>query len=235
MADGEQRGCNLCRPERQAALDAGLREPLRPDPLPAQFRGRAEAPSDYLCPACSSRARARTLASVISQARAFLPVEGRALLIAGVRHEQRLLRKRFAAVDHVALTGDQGDPDCIVGTDLRAMPDVGSDAYDAVVASAVLDYVPELAAAFAEIKRVLKPGGVFLFHIAPGRLVDDPKATVKVREAAAGGEDAMPTCVFGRGHVAATAEAAGLAITSHELRDPLSELTMTWWTARKPL
>ena len=240
MTDTEPltRTCNICQPAVQPALDEGLSGVVRAPAVPERFKGPAEAPTDYLCPACSSRARTRTFAFLISQARAFLPSEGHALLVAGLRHEQRLLRKRFARLTHVSLQGDLGDPGCIVGTDIRAMPDAPSSAFDLAAASAVLDHVPELDRAFAEIQRVLKPGGVFVFHIAPGHILYDPAATVRVRpprETAAGVEPALPTCSFGRGFIEASARAAGFEVQAHDLRDPVSDLVVGWWLARKPL
>lgn len=229
--------CNICQPAVQPALDEGLSAVVRATPDPERFKGPAEAPSDYLCPACSSRARTRTFATLVSQARAFLPSEGHALLVAGLRHEQRLLRKRFAEVTHVSLQGDLGDPACKTGVDIRAMPEVPGGAFDLVAASAVLDHVPELDQAFAEVWRVLKPGGVFVFHIAPGHILYDPAATVRVRpprETAPGAEPALPTCSFGRGFIEQAARDAGFQIEGHDLRDPVSDLVVGWWVARKP-
>lgn len=239
MADGEPitHRCNICAPELQRALNQGSSAGLRAAPEPGRFRGPADAPNDYLCPRCASKARTRTFATLLSQARAFLPAEGEALLVAGVRHEQRLLRRTFAGVAHVSLVGDLGDADCRVGVDIRAMPEVESDLFALAVASAVLDHVPELDQAFSEVFRVLRPGGVFLFHISPARMLFDPKATVRVRlpaPAAPGAEPPLPSCSFGPRHVADQARAAGFEIAVHQLRDPLTDLGVTWHVARKP-
>jgi ubiquinone/menaquinone biosynthesis C-methylase UbiE len=81
-------------------------------------------------------------------------------------HMRRRLRARAAA-----RPGQVEVADCPAQA-LR-WPD---DAFDAVVSSLVLCSVPEQAAALAEIRRVLRPGGklVFLEHVAadgnPGRL-----------------------------------------------------------------
>ena len=79
-------------------------------------------------------------------------------------HMQRKLRKRSKRPDVE-----------ISEASIAALP-LPTGAFDAVVSSLVLCSVPDQAAALAEIARVLKPGGrfVFLEHVAadgnPGRL-----------------------------------------------------------------
>jgi SAM-dependent methyltransferase len=67
--------------------------------------------------------------------------------------------------------------------DAAALP-VPDESFDLVLGHAVLHHLPDLDAAFAEVRRVLRPGGTFLFAGEPSR-VGDRLASYPKRAAAA--------------------------------------------------
>lgn len=236
-------GCNICTPGAQGRIDAGFADAVRGEPDPDGFKMHGAAPAEYVCPNCKSRGRIRALHTLLSQARGFLPSDGAALLVSGNRQEQRLLARTFDSVTHVSLVGDHEDPDCILGVDIRDMHQLGDGRFDVAVAASVLDYVPELAKAFREVARVLKPGGVFLFYIQPYRIEDDPGATVRVthhnalhHEAYApqtDGQTGIPNCVFGRDWIKLTGRRTGFAIEDYPVNDSVTDLSFHWFLARR--
>jgi len=54
---------------------------------------------------------------------------------------------------------------CDLVLDLRSMPEIEGDYYDCVFCSGVLEHIDDFQAAFAEITRVLKPGGILLLGL----------------------------------------------------------------------
>lgn len=236
-------GCNVCTPGLEQRIAEGFLEEERREGSPNDYQVIGDVRQEYVCPACRSRGRIRALYTLLHQARGFLPTDGHVLLVSGNRQEQRLLSRTFAQVTHVSLVGDHDDPDCILGVDIRDMRQLEDGRYDLAVASGVLDYVPELDRALAEMNRVLRPGGVFMFYIQPYRVLDDPKATVRVTHhnalaheayaATDAGETGIPNCVFGRDWIKKTGRAAGFAIDDYPLQDVASELRFRWFMARK--
>lgn len=90
-------------------------------------------------------------------------------------------------LDHVMRRAADGGVDNVVPTqgDATALP-YEDDSMDAVVLTAVLGEIPDRAAALAEIRRVLRPGG----RLVVGELFGDPHFTTLAslkRQAAAAG------------------------------------------------
>lgn len=242
-AEAPDGGCNICAPGAEQRIAEGFPEEVRREGDPEGYQVRGGVREEYVCPVCKSRGRIRALHTLLAQARGFLPTDGSLLLVSGNKQEQRFLSKAFREVVHVSLVGDHDDPNCILGVDIRDMHQVETGRFDAAIAAGVLDYVPELDKALREVARVLKPGGVFLFYIQPYRVVDDPRATVRVthhnalaHEAYApqqGGQTGIPNCVFGRDWIKLTARRTGFAIDDYPLQDSASELRFTWFMARR--
>jgi hypothetical protein len=197
---------------------------------------------EYPCPHCDSRIRQRTARIVLE--RFVRNRQGSALLFSTSRPDRRWLARRYRPLTHVSLQGDFGDPQIVSGTDITDMPHIGSDAYDLIYATVVLDYVTNLGAAAREAYRVLRPGGEFAFFIMPYRLVDDDVACVvqnwnalaheAYAQHADGSETGIPSCVFGIKHIVGTFAQAGFVVETLQVFDPLSLTRQLWFVARKP-
>ncbi len=78
--------------------------------------------------------------------------------------------RRFGGprVSHVdVLHPDARHPRATITADIVDAPSIPDDRFDCVICTQVLQYVPDLAAAFATLHRILAPGGVLLAS-APG-------------------------------------------------------------------
>ncbi len=236
-------GCNLCLPEAQSDIDSGFgwkRPPRCDDRL---YLLRDGKPHEYRCPRCDSRGRTRTLQCLFSQARGFLPTKAAVLGVSSTSPERAIVKRYFGRLTHVSLQGDHGDPECRVGIDITHMPSIPTESFDLCYACNVLDYIPDLAKVFSEARRILRPSGLFLFFIQPYRLTEDSATTVFVRHANAlrhesyarrdGAGTGIPDCVIGIPWMLRTAEAEGLPATPYRLKDPLSDLSFTWFMCRK--
>jgi SAM-dependent methyltransferase len=232
--------CNVCCDEGQALLvegEGGVFAPL-PD---SQAILNGKTISDYICPNCGSRARLRAL-KLLLEDNELSP--GPAILVSAAAQERAILARYFPDITHVSMLGNFGDPRCITGIDLRKMPSTESGAFDTVIANGVLDFIPELDQVFSEVRRVLRCGGTFFFFIMPFRLFDSTELTVQVLDRyglysdpqvarLADGSTGVPNCRFGIPWLLRTAKDAGLEIRSSTLRDPVSDLRLTWFVARK--
>ncbi len=119
-----------------------------------------------VCPECGSQVRHRLLAALLN---GWAPGFSEAALLQGkeILHfaPERQLRDRVrkAAARHVTADFDRGD--CDLRLDMSAMPGVPDAGFDVVIACDVLEHVPDDAAAFREIRRVLRPGGLAILTV----------------------------------------------------------------------
>jgi SAM-dependent methyltransferase len=111
--------------------------------------------------------------------------------------------------------------------DVCAMADIADGSIDLAYSRAVMEHLDRPEAAYAEIARVLKPGGAYVFttpsifdYGSIAALVIPNRFHARIVSATEGraGEDVFPT-VFGsnsRGRIARQARDAGLAVTELE-------------------
>ncbi len=134
-----------------------------------------------ICPNCGSQVRHRLLVGALD-GRSSLPGLSEADLIGGrdVLHfaPERQLRERIrnSAAHHVTADFDRGD--CDLRLDISAMPSVPGESFHTVISCDVLEHVPSDHAAFAEILRVLRPGGIAILSVPqkdpPAQTDEDP-------------------------------------------------------------
>jgi hypothetical protein len=124
--------------------------------------------SGTICPNCHSQVRHRMLAALFDGA---LPGgagrEADVLAGRGVLHfaPERQLRERIRLVARRHVTADFDRGDCDLRLDISAMSSVSDESFDTLIACDVLEHVPDDAAAFREIFRVLRPGGTAILTV----------------------------------------------------------------------
>jgi len=211
---------------RAARAKARLLAALRGDAVECNvcgWRGRAFADDDWhpgtVCPSCGSQVRHRMLAAILDGVPGLEEFSENSL-IAGrdVLHfaPERQLRERIRARAGRYVTADFDRGDCDLRLDLSAMPEVAEGSFDVLISCDVLEHVPSDARAFAEIFRVLRPGGTAILTVPqkdpPSATDEDASVTdPRERERRFGQKDhvRMFGCDF-----AARAESAGLAVTT---------------------
>lgn len=107
--------------------------------------------------------------------------------------------------------------------DARALPFAG-DSFDLVFSNLVYQWVPDLRTAFAEVQRVLRPGGVFMFASF------GPDTLTELRQAWAGVDDRAHVNTFVDMHD------VGDALVSSRLADPVMDMerfTLTYGDVRE--
>jgi SAM-dependent methyltransferase len=121
-----------------------------------------------ICPMCGSQVRHRMLAAAFDGLSATPGLDEKTLL-AGKRilhfAPERQLRERISCLAMTHTTADFDRGDCDLRLDISRMPSVASQSFDVLIACDVLEHVPDDAAAFREIHRVLAPGGVAILTV----------------------------------------------------------------------
>ncbi len=233
-------GCNLCEPLLRQRAHAGEALPRVALDAPDAMRHEGQT-VDLPCPSCKSRARTRVLDTVLAELFAPPANERAALVVSSGTIERRLVQRCVSSMHHISLHGNHGDPMCETNVRLDAMPSIPDHAYNLVLASVVLDYIPELMNVFSEVSRVLKPDGTFLFFIQPWRVGDhsEPPRVLHrnalSHEAYApklGGQTGIPDCRFGRRWMEQATASAGLVLRSIRSKDPISALEIEWFAAQ---
>jgi SAM-dependent methyltransferase len=150
-----------------------------------------------ICPNCRSQVRHRMLAACLD-GQAQTPGLTQPDLLDGqsVLHfaPERQLRERIRAAASRYESADFERGDCDHRLDISAMPEIGDARFDVVIACDVLEHVPDDAAAFLEIRRVLKPGGIAILSVpqkdSPAATDEDPGiVSESAREARFGQKD----------------------------------------------
>lgn len=112
-----------------------------------------------LCPRCVSHIRHRLFVQAIDT----LPALRRDALFGGKRilhiAPEQILRAPLASRAARYVTCDPFDPTCDLQLDLCRLEGIADGSFDALIACDVLEHVPDVGRALAEILRVLAPGG----------------------------------------------------------------------------
>lgn len=237
--------CNLCDKRLQKLANQRHYHKIRHRPERGKIKTSGGARVEYLCPMCNSRARTRVLEAYFHEfaKSEWYPGRGNALVVCAVRRERRLIEPYFDSLTHVSLQGDHGDPDCQVGIDITAMPSIPTGGFRFAFACGVLDYIPEVRKVFTEMRRVLQPGGVFMFYIQPWRVVEREVQVQVVNTNALSYEDyavmnekqesGIPDCVFGRRWLFEMMIQEGFIPEQKTLYDPFGHIVLPWFLARR--
>jgi SAM-dependent methyltransferase len=116
-----------------------------------------------LCPRCSSSERSRLLMLYLRNETPFFS-DGECLTVAHFAAEYSLMRQfsRLSNLDYIA--ADLDPPFGGIEMDIRALP-LAAQSVDIAICSHVLEHVPEDGTAMAELRRVLRPGGLALVMV----------------------------------------------------------------------
>lgn len=243
--------CIICSPEIEARLLTGLPVGAEQGALEGELTLRAEVPVEASCQRCASRLRQRAVTQLLTRAAPFLDAQAEILLVSASAVERNLVRRFWRRCTHVSLLADWKDPECLTGVDIRDMPQFAAGRFGFAMALNVLDYIPDAGRAVAEIGRVLRPNGVFLFYIQSFRI--DPSLPVGATRVMGGGGyrdpervygDAMaasaamadpgiPDCRFSPHAMAQWAAEAGLEFMELQIADHISSLTTVLYLVRK--
>jgi len=182
--------------------------------------GRGKAGNNRLCPQCLSLERHRLLWLYLTEKTDFFTAPLKVLHFAP---EQSFL-ERFQALKNLDYTtADLDSPIADLHLDVTAIGQP-SDTYDVVICNHVLEHVSDANKAFAEIKRIMKPGGwaILLVPINPNvDTFEDPSITdPKERERLFGQYDHVRQ--FGRDY-AEVLRKAGFKVTEDRIYYEISE------------
>lgn len=134
-----------------------------------------------VCPNCGSQVRHRLLAAILDGLTNIPGISGATLLRGReILHfaPERQLRDRIKSAARRHVTADYDRGDCDLRLDMSSMPSIADATFDVVIASDVLEHVPDDLAAMREIKRILRPGGVAILTVPqkdpPSTTDEDP-------------------------------------------------------------
>lgn len=137
-----------------------------------------------VCPNCGSQVRHRMLAAILDGLTNTSEISEAELLHGKeILHfaPERQLRDRIKSVARHYVTADYDRGDCDLKLDMSSMPSVGDASFDTVIASDVLEHVPDDIAAMREIYRILRPGGAAILTVpqkdSPSTTDEDPSVT----------------------------------------------------------
>jgi SAM-dependent methyltransferase len=150
-----------------------------------------------ICPNCGSQVRHRLLVAAFDGQASMAGLDEQALfhgksMLHFAPERQLRDRLRMATLQHVTADFDRGD--CDLRLDISAMPEVADSSFDVLMACDVLEHVPDDHAAFREIHRVLRLGGMAILSVPqkdpPASTDEDASATTEAdREKCFGQKD----------------------------------------------
>ncbi|PZE20077.1 class I SAM-dependent methyltransferase [Paenibacillus xerothermodurans] len=217
--------CNVCNEMYHTMLLEGK---IKQIPIAEKFEN---------CPDCEARTRFKTFRLIYDQQvapRANNKGNLRALVISGTAWEQSIISQNFSSFISSALYGNYGEG--TVKSDMRNLKEFANEHFDYVHACNVLDYIPELNEVLSSVYRVLKPGGMFLFHIAEFRLTNtDARPIIKgtKREPYYPEGISLPNVLFGKHGVVECMRKNHYDAKMYEVNDIFSGEICTWFLGIK--
>lgn len=125
------------------------------------FDGAAGLRRDAQCPACNALERHRLQSLVLRQVLGGMATGSQRMLhVAPEAFFRQALASQFERYETADLAMNGVDHH----VDLQRLP-FGDESYDVVFASHVLEHIPDDRAAIAEIRRILRPGGIAILPV----------------------------------------------------------------------
>lgn len=196
------------------------------------------------CAVCGQPARVRSLALAIDILRenGTLPLTDEPLLSFSITSTERALLETICTrLTSVSLYGEYGSKHKS-GVDARNLNDFPNDSFAGYFSCLLYDYFAEHKIALAEAFRVLKPGGIFLAHIAQYRLGHSSSApsitaginhnTSKSWSYIPDGKT-LPSIKVGLDWFVDAMHDAGFATRILQFSDPLLNDPLTWFVGMK--
>lgn len=202
--------------------------------------------SDPNCPDCSSRPRLRSMYPLVNDwvkgrvKASFLP-DLPLLAFSMTGGEKEMLLPVFAKFKSVSLFGTYGS-DHEAGVDMRDLSRYGDNSFSGVFGCLLFDYFEEHEAAIRECFRVTAPGGMFIQHIAPYRLVEGkvpPSLTGKIKKREGyfdylPDQADLPSVTVGKEWFADALKTAGFDTHIVKINDSLNGTVSEWFIGIKP-
>ena len=221
--------CPLCSEQAREAVRRG--EPLAENYEPQNVKKDGSFREAW-CPDCRCRGRHRAIATLLERGewRGDAPV-----LLCGAEPEETAMFARYFANATVMTKFPDPElyPDAVIA-EIAAMPMFGGAAFRYFFASGVFDFIPDLPPAFAELRRVMQPGGEIHIQIQPFRIGDfDEPVRVRHRNALNheaysptldDGTTGIPHCFFDRRSFLGFMRDAGFDARIETVPDPISPL-----------
>lgn len=198
------------------------------------------------CKGCGCRARLRSMVPVVEQ---FLGKEMPELTVAVqpllgfamTGPERKILAKLFKNFKSASLFGNYSS-EHESGVDMRDLSRYAGNTFCGVFGCLLFDYFPEHERALQECFRVIAPGGVFITHIAPYRLLDgnaEPalKGAIKSRPGYFDylpDKTELPDVRVGRDWFLDAMNRVGFATTLLKVQDAAPGMVSEWFIGIKP-
>ena len=198
------------------------------------------------CLGCGSRARLRSMVPVVGQhigkttagvRETELPLLGFAMTGA----ERKILATVFRNFKSASLFGSYSS-DHESGVDMRDLSRYAPDSFSGVFGCLLFDYFPEHEIALQQCYRVIAPGGVFLTHIAPYRLLDgDAEPLLKGAIKSRAGyfeylpeKTELPDVKVGRDWFLNAMKRVGFEVALVKVQDAVPGMVSEWFVGVKP-
>ena len=198
------------------------------------------------CPYCMGASRTRMLPIVLNGLKDQIPanlISSKPILGFSITPpEKKVLSKVFPVLTSASLYGNYRK-NHIEGCDVRDLSRFPDNSFSGVVSLLLFDYFVEIDQALAECVRVTAPGGIFITHIAPYRLVDGnaPVTVSHIIKPRADyleyvPDDAnMPSIKLGRKTFIESMRKAGYQTAHYCMDDLASGEQIDWFIGVKPL
>jgi len=194
------------------------------------------------CQKCNSRPRTKTFRYVYDKYIKELIKsnnQDNAMVISGVKFTREYIKRDFSSLTSSSLYGNYGEN--TIKSDLRNLKEFNSNLFNYVDATLVLDYILEHVEVFESVYRVLKKNGIFLFHIAEARLLNDNTPTYInnykkeiIFKSQYPEEFKMPSVRVGRKYLVKKLCEVGMCnIKDIKVKDIFSDTTCSWFLSVK--
>lgn len=198
------------------------------------------------CMGCTSRARLRSMAPLVQEYLAprmkANPASALPLLaFAMTGAEKKFLSHVFKTFKSVSLFGSYAS-EHESGVDMRDLSRYQANSFAGVFGCLLFDYFPEHEQALQACFRVMAPGGIFLTHIAPYRILDgsqppELKGAIKSRPGYFDylpDKAELPDVKVGRDWFLAAMQRVGFEAALIKVKDAVPGISSEWFIGVKP-